>query len=422
MKNLKKLFIFIILIFIIAISPFWFKGRVLKVKNINIISSNIEIVKANINEFKMVKVDKPDIPSIKGIFYNPYEDSLNYLHLDIDQKNWFLTITSPYGKIIKSICLISHNVNNEGYEKVIFDKDNIYIGIEDVLLIINKADYSINKITLPSQKYIIRSEFLPSKDTNTGEVLDIEKVGNYIAISRDNANSILLYNLDNKKFEEWKLPDKFGSINKLIKFDDDTIFITNFYSGKGEYLIQDQFAKLNLITKIFDIFDKPVQKLFVLDKNIYGVDLNGNLFTLDKDLREIKTYDLNVFITCGIIPSNEKIWFVGSDIDSINGEPLISEIDDNPPMDVTQILSLETDKQIFFVGYFDPKDGEIRKSYLPLSKPHPVYGVFSPDLNLEDINKELKSSIVIPKGMVDVGINGVFLFSGMVNKILQITP
>ena len=420
MKNLKKLFIFIILIFIITISSFWFKGRTLKVKNINIISSNIETVKANINELKMIEVDKPDIPSIRGIFYNPYDNSLNYLHFDIDQKNWFLTITSPYGKIIKSISLISHNVNNEGFGKVIFDKDNIYIGIEDVLLMINKAEYSINKITLPPQKYTIDSKLLPSKDTNAGEVLDVEKVGNYIAISRDNANSVLLYNLVNKKYEEWKLPDKFGSVNKLIKFDDDTIFVTNFYSGKGGYLIQDQFGKLNLKTKKLNIFDKPVQKLFVLNESVWGVDLDGNLFTLDKDLREIKTYDLGVVITCGIIPSNGKIWFVGSDVDSINGEPLISKIDDNPPMDVTEIISLKIDKQIFFVGYFDPKDKEIRKSYLPLSKPGRVYGVYSPDLNLEDINKELKSSIIIPKGMVDVGINGVFLYSGIVSKILQI--
>jgi len=95
--------------------------------------------------------------------------------------------------------------------------------------------------------------------------------------------------------------------------------------------------------------------LFVLNESVWGVDLDGNLFTLDENLNQIKTYNLGVFITCGIIPSNGKIWFVGSDVNSINGEPLVSEIDDNPPMDTTEVINLKTDKQIFFVGYFDPK-------------------------------------------------------------------
>jgi hypothetical protein len=193
--------------------------------------------------------------------------------------------------------------------------------------------------------------------------------------------------------------------------------VTNFYSGKGGYLIQDQFGKLNLATREFDVFSQPVQKLFVVENSVWGVDIKGNLFVLDNELKHIKIYNFGVFIVSGAVPSNGKIWFVGSDVNSIDGKPLLSTVSDDPPTDALEVINLKTDKQILFIGYFDPIKEDLEKSYLPISKPRPVIGIHSPDINLDKINSEFKSSITIPTGIIDAETHGVFLF---VDKVLQI--
>ena len=417
MKSIIKIFIVIIVAIAIIVSPVLFKTKTLKVKNITLDVSNAETVKVIDGHFRIGKINGPHIQATRGIFYDPYDENINYIHFDINQKNWILTTTALDGKIVKNIDLAPRDVKSEGLSKAIFDKNDIYVGADETIFIIKKSDYSIDRIKLPPRKYVIDSNLVPNKDVSKGSIIDIEKVGKYIAISRNNENGILFLNLNNKKFEEWKLPEKFGSINKIVKFNDNIIFITNFYSGKGGYVIKDQFGKLNLTTKEFDIFPQPVQKLFVVKNSVWGVDMKGNLFTLDTNLKYVKKYNLGVFIISQIIPSNGKIWFVGSDVNSIDGKPLVSSIDDNPPMDAIKVIILKTDKPIFFIGCFDPEKGKIEKSYLPVSKPGPVYGIAGIDMN--KINSKFKSSVTIPTGIIDAKTHGILLFAG---KIFQIMP
>lgn len=416
MKNIIKVFVVVIVTFTIIIYPIWLKTRTLKIRNTTLDVSNIETVKAINSQFKMTEVNKPNIPLIRGIFYDPYSGYLNYLHFNTDEKSWILTITSLDGRIVRTIDLGPHKSSYTGLGKICFDKDTIYIGIDEILIFVRRNDHSLERIQIPQRKYTIKSDLKPNKDTSDSSIIDIEKVGKYIAISRNNANGILLFDVVRKKFDEWKLPEAFGSVNKLVKFSKDILFVTNFYSGKGGYLIQDQFGKLNLATREFDIFSQPVQKLFAMRNSIWGVDIEGNLFTLDTNLKHIKRYNLGVFVISQIIPSNGKIWFVGSDVDSINGEPLVSSIDDNPPMGVIEVINLETDKPIFFIGCFDPIKGILEKSYLPVSEPRPVYGV-PVGIDPDKINSKFKSSVVIPTSIIGVEEHGVLLFT---NKAFQI--
>jgi len=417
MKNIVKLFIVIIVAFAIIISPVWLKTRTLKIRNATLDVSNIETVKAINSQFKMAEVNKPNIPLTRGVFYDPYGDYLNYLHFNNDQQSWVLTITSLDGRIVRTIDLGAHKSSSSGRGKICFDKNTIYVGVDEMIIFIRRKDYSVERIQLSPRKYDIKSDLIPNRDTSDSSIIDIEKVGKYIAISRNNANGILLFDVDRRKFDEWKLPEEFGSVNKIIKFSEDILFVTNFYSGKGSYLIQDQFGKLNLATREFDIFSQPVQKLFVVENSVWGVDIKGNLFVLDNELKHIKTYNLGVFIVSGVVHSNGKIWFVGSDVDSIDGKPLLSTVSDDPPTDAVEVINLKTDKQILFIGCFDPTKEDLEKSYLPISKPRPVIGIHSPDINLDKINGEFKSSITIPTGIIDAETHGVFLFA---DKVFQI--
>jgi len=111
MKNIIKVFIIIIAVLVIIASPLWFNSKSLKVRNVTLTAYNGKAVKATTSEFKISEVNKPDISSVRGIFYDPYDDSLNYLHLDINQKNWFLSIASPGGNITKTVNLGNRNVN-----------------------------------------------------------------------------------------------------------------------------------------------------------------------------------------------------------------------------------------------------------------------------------------------------------------------
>jgi len=417
MKNIVKLFIVIIVAFAIIISPMWLKTRTLKIRNATLDVSNIETVKAINSQFKMAEVNKPNIPLTRGVFYDPYGDYLNYLHFNNDQQSWVLTITSLDGRIVRTIDLGAHKSSSSGRGKICFDKNTIYVGVDEMIIFIRRKDYSVERIQLSPRKYDIKSDLIPNRDTSDSSIIDIEKVGKYIAISRNNANGILLFDVDRRKFDEWKLPEEFGSVNKIIKFSEDILFVTNFYSGKGSYLIQDQFGKLNLAMREFDIFSQPVQKLFVVENSVWGVDIKGNLFVLDNELKHIKTYNLGVFIVSGVVHSNGKIWFVGSDVDSIDGKPLLSTVSDDPPTDAVEVINLKTDKQILFIGCFDPTKEDLEKSYLPISKPRPVIGIHSPDINLDKINGEFKSSITIPTGIIDAETHGVFLFA---DKVFQI--
>ncbi len=414
-KKGVELFLAVIVIAAIVISPRWLTAKTVKAKNITLTSSGIESVKTANGQFRISEYDKPHIKFIRDIAYDPYGKNLYYLHFGPYAKEWILTLAEVNGKVIDNIRLGAHKQGSIGLGKVCFDKNSIYIGADEMLFLIKRGTHSVSKVNFPEEKYGLEKDFVPDKNVSDHSFIDMVKAGKYIVITRNNSRGILLFNTNRARFEEWKLPEKFGSVNKVIKFDENDVFITNLYSGKGNYLIQDQFGKLNLKTGEFDIFQQPVQKLFVLKHKVWGVDLNGNLFVLDDELRHIKSYKPGVFIVSDVTPANGKIWFVGSDTKTIGGTPLVSNVNDDAPTDTITVIGLKTVKKVLFIGCFDPDTGIIEKSYLPVEKPARVIGVYGADL--DKINSEFKSSVVLPSGIVGTDANGVFIFETKVMHI-----
>jgi len=415
MKKGVKLLFAVVVIAAIVISPRWFTAKTVKVKNITLASNEIESVKAVNRQFQISEYNRPSIEFTRDIAYDPYGKNLYYLHFSSDMKEWILTSTETNGKVIDNINLGIHKQGSIGLGKVCFDKNGLYIGVDEMLILIKRGTHSVKKISFPKEKYSLEKKFVPNRNVNDHSFIDMVKVGKYIVITRNNSRGILLFNTNRARFEEWKLPEKFGSVNKVIKFDENNVFITNLYSGKGNYLLQDQFGKLNLRTGEFDIFSQPVQKLFVLKNKVWGVDFSGNLFVLDNELKHIKSYKPGIFIISDVVPANGKIWFVGSDTKTIGGTPLVSNVSDNAPTDTITVIGLKTVKKVLFIGCFDPDTGIIEKSYLPVGKPTRVIGVYGADL--DKINSEFKSSIVLPSGIVGTDTDGVFIFETIVMHI-----
>ena len=405
--------IIIILVSVALISVFLFSINYTNLKPSRFIVTNVglkemgtETVKAVDTPFAMKKIPKLNEVGTIGIFYDTLENNLNYL-IRKENGEIVLTVSSLGGKASKTIH-ISPEVKNKEKGKVIFGEDKIYIGLGEHIYSIVRSSGLVEDIVLPKEKLPCSEELLPSKEeANNHDIIDIANVGHLVAISRNNSYGVMLFDPLKKSFDEIKLPQEFGTVNKIIPFDDSTIFITNFYSGKGGYLIKDQFAKLNLKTKTFYVFNQPVQKLFIYNGKIWGVDLNGKLFTLDDKLEQTKSYDFNTFVATDIVPSKDGIWFVGADTDPSELN-IYSNVSDEPPSGNSfGEIGLPIKKQIFFIGCFKPEDHALLKSYLPVYEPTHVYG--GPPGAAEKVEKLLKSRIVIPTGIISLDKGGVLV-------------
>ena len=394
----------IIAVFLFSMNYTNLKPSRFMVTNIYLKEIGTETVKAVDTPFAMKKIPKLNEVGTIGIFYDTFGNNLNYL-IRKENGEIVLTVSSLDGKASKTIH-ISPEVKNKEKGKVIFGEDKIYIGLGEHIYSIVRSSGLVEDIVLPKERFPCGEELLPSKEeADNHDIIDIANVGNLTAISRNNSYGVMLFNPLNKSFDEIKLPQEFGTVNKIIPFDDNTIFVTNFYSGKGGYLIKDQFAKLNLKTKTFYIFNQPVQKLFIYNRGIWGVDLNGKLFTLDDKLEQIKSYDFNTFIATDVVPSKDGIWFVGADIDPSDGLNIYSNVSDEPPSGNSfGVIQLPIKKQIFFVGCFKPEGHALLKSYLLLHDPTPVYG---PNREAaEKVGEGLKSSVMIPSGIISLDKGG----------------
>ncbi len=242
------------------------------------------------------------------------------------------------------------------------------------------------------------------------------KLDNEVAISQNCATSILFYDTRTGKFRTVKLPESFGTVNHLLALQDRNIlFVTNFYSGDKNFTTNNKFGYLNLKTNAFNIFNLPVSYLFTVNGTVYGMSPVKGLIKLDENFSKVEFTPLSrLHILSPLVSSKDKLWFVGSDIDTKN---LLDET--LPANNTVTYYSDKLTKPVEYIEFYSFKDRSLKKYYLPLVSMGPAYGGYS--VNTQKAPEKALKGIELIKQIIPEKNGSVILLKGM-GKALEVNP
>ncbi len=368
---MKKAFVIIGIIIAIGVISFAFIRNVphnviaVKAKTMHPVSVNKEMEKIVPSGFKFKKIDFPLVMPFDTI--NAYFDKASdtVWKLTWDPNSNFYTLYYFGVDNLKNgiITLKSTNDNPVKAGKVFSDAANIYAGVENTLFEINKKLRTVKEIKLPPVKFAISKNLVPQTDCAEHYIIDMCKIGNDIAITRNCTSAILLYDIRSGKFSYLKLPASFGSVNRLLADNSrNFLFVTNFYSGDGSRMVENRFGYIDMRTKEFYIFDAPVKYLLECCGTIYGITPRGGFFKTGNNFEKIEfVSSKSLYIIASYIASNKGLWFVGSDL----------PIDDSSG--ASGGFRGGFSKPVEYVGLYLPNREVIEKQYLPLIEVYPTY-------------------------------------------------
>lgn len=422
MKNNKFLKVLITVLLIVAgllSTTLVIDNNRIRVEAANYTVENRSLKSITVTKFQIKNVSL-GIPNTDTIF-DIYEDSatgfLSELGYNRNTNEYELFLSKSGTKSQIKVSLKKRSMDLIAGGKILSDSHNFYVGIENSLFVIDKTSLKVKRIDLPKEKFLIDRKLVPNKVfLKNNYIIDIALLKDEIAISRNCSTAILFYNMANGKFNEIKLPESFGSINKLLALKDKGIlFVTNFYSGKKNFLIKNKFACYDLKTKKFLIFGLPVDYLFLYNDTVYGVSPTDGIIKLDKSLKKIEATNITPLnVLTPFVPSKNGLWFVGTDA-KINYHP-----DDILPVNNTvYYYSDNIKKPIEYIGLYSPEDGTVKKHYMPLLKTNYDYGGFTTKTNKPN-SKERKGFQLITE--IVPGKNGsAILFKGF-GKAIVVSP
>ena len=394
-------------------------------QTVNFTEEEVPISKTSLTNFN-VKDISINVPQANTIFDARKDPFSNYiLQLGYDEasktfKLYFLKRTSAESKYIvpvKSTVLKNRKMSLIAGGKILTDKDNIYVGIEDTLFIINRNTMTVKSVKLPPVRFKISDNLVPDEEfVQNNYIVDMAKLDNEIAISQNCATSILFYNIRTGKFRTVKLPESFGTVNHLLALQNRNIlFITNFYSGDKNFTINNKFGYLNLKTNALNIFNLPVDYLFAINGTVYGMSPVKGLIKLDENFSKVEFTPLSrLHILSPLVSSKGRLWFIGSDID------IKSLLDETLPANNTTIYySDKLTKPAEYIGLYSFKDRSLKKYYLPLISMGPAYGGYS--VNTQKAPKKDLKGIELIKQIIPEENGSVILLKGT-GKALEVNP
>ncbi|MGC8979741.1 hypothetical protein [Caldisericum sp.] len=407
----------ILFAFVVAVSMNRKNSVTARTVNFIIEESKISSISLANFDVKDTFTGSPQMDTIFDIYLDKFDNSVWQLGYDNANKIYKIHFTNLNTKEEKDLKLKKREADLIAGGKILSDEHNIYAGIEDTLFIVNKKTWNVKSRKLPIERFKIDEQLVPDKNfVRNNYIIDMEKIGNNLAISRNCSTALLFYNLESGDFSTLKLPPSFGTVNELLGIESkDLLFVTNFYSGKKDFTIRNKFGCLNLKTNEFDIFELPIDYLFAYKEDVYGVSPSEGLIKLDKNFKKIESTNINnLNLLSPIIPSDMGLWFIGSDI-------TINDFSDEVlPVNNTKFYySADITKPVEYVGLFSPKDKSIIKYYLPLFEAGSVYGGSS--LDLEKINKEPRKGFELITKILPGKDNSVILIKGF-GKALEVKP
>lgn len=228
------------------------------------------------------------------------------LNIDDDNIIWISAI-SPLGQHqlikynpsngMKKIYYIQGEPNSGFYSDLESGDKDIWVGFGNSIIRFDKNTENYTTYELPSVNYSIISDKIPKDPLNPKSqpdymLIDMALKGNEIWITRKFANSITKFLIDSNKFEEFKLPEKFG-VPENIYFDNlNNIWLTVNMSGEDygadkPFVSNDKIGKYNITTMELKEYKYPIQHLAIdSEGNIWYNDLiNKSIVKLDPDER-----------------------------------------------------------------------------------------------------------------------------------------
>ena len=427
---MKKIGIVVIIIGAIAASLIALSTSVNRInyaaaRTVNFTEEEVPISKTSLANFdvKNISTNVPRSNTIFDIRKDPFSDyilQLGYDEVSKTYKLYFLKRASAESKSIipvKSIVLKKRKMRLIAGGKILTDKDNIYVGIEDALFTINRKTMSVKSVKLPAVRFKISENLVPDEEfVQNNYIIDMAKLDNEITISQNCATSILFYDIKTGKFRTVKLPESFGTVNHLLALQDRNIlFVTNFYSGDKNFTINNKFGYLNLKTNAFNILNLPVSYLFTVSGAVYGMSPVKGLIKLDENSSKVEFTPLSrLHILSPLVPSKDKLWFVGSDIDTKN------LLDETLPVNNTvTYYSDKLTKPVEYIGLYSFKDRSLKKYYLPLISMGPAYGGYS--VNTQKAPEKALKGIELIKQIIPQENGSVILLKGT-GKALEVNP
>ena len=213
-------------------------------------------------------------------------------------------------KTVNALLPYSNNPSGTDGDIKIFGK-NVYVGLGDCFEIVNRFSKELSIVELGDERFPIRKEALfPIK--NILPVTD-----DLILISRVYSSSISIFNPYSLKINEWQLPMRILSPDKMIK-GNDKIFFASEDINKGNSVI----GEISLSEKTIKVYRNINASQIAFSQFLFAVS-NNDLYKIDPEMRVYQKIKLKMIGASCLMADNKFIYIVSLS----NGEIFVNKYD-----------------------------------------------------------------------------------------------